>query len=87
MGGVEYGLNFFGFIVNNDVFCVVCRGLFDCFVFMIFGIDVCILGWNFQYYGFLVVGYEIYKLVIQFICVDYDVEFIIGGESFLGFGR
>lgn len=47
MGGVEYGLNFFGFIVNNDVFCVVCRGLFDCFVFMIFGIDVCILGWNF----------------------------------------
>lgn len=88
MQGAEYGSNAFGAsLINNDIPCAMCRSKTDSSVVMIPGTNICTSSWNLQFQGMLAAGHQTFNSATEFICIDKQPEFVIGGEASLDDGR
>ena len=86
--GVEYDVNFFAPHANGeDIPCVVCQRKSTVSSIMIPGRNTCYGGWNMEYNGYLSTASHSGSIGVNYICIDIQPEFLVGGESNTNAGR
>ena len=79
--GVEYETNFWKTgSQDEDVPCAVCRSPRHTSALMIPATDQCFQGWTSQYTGRLASSYHSHGSGKNYICVDKNPSFILGGS-------
>lgn len=80
MYGSEYYTNFFASNSDaEDVPCVLCRTIHATSVIMIPGKNTCYSDWKVGYHGNLSSGDHTHEFASAYVCVDINLEYIIGG--------
>ena len=67
-------------LIDNNVPCSVCE-TDRSKILMIPGQNYCNAGWTLEYKGYLSAGYYEHPAATEYVCMDADPEFIIGGQN------
>lgn len=88
MYGAEYDANFFApHSDGEDIPCAVCERKSTTSSIMIPGRSTCYGGWTMEYNGYLSTGYYSSASGADYICIDIQPEFLVGGAVELHDGR